>query len=129
MSVLDVIALLVPVLLVSEITLLILRPELIKNIASKFYGSPMLVLPIALLAGIIVLYFLVKDGVTPVQLLAMLLFSMMLMLASFASFSKELVPMLAKIIDSDSVLKRAAPAYILWGVLSLWLIYYLFARQ
>ena len=128
MDALLILAVLVPLLVIVKVLLVWLRPGWAKSVLAKIYGTPQVTIPVALLIAAVTLYFIVKAGVTPVELFAVIIFVSSLLVINFVTIGKETIEVFNKVLDEGKVLQRGALPIILWGALIVWLIYYLFTH-
>ena len=89
------------------------------------YAKPVVTTIVGLVLAVITLWYLLQD-LTIVDVFGVLLFFMFIMLMSFATMKKEMLPMARKALKDKNILKRAWLPTLVWVVLLLWALKELF---
>ena len=93
--------------------------------ARKVYVKPRVASALALVLAAIVLYFLVKSGITIVHIFAVLLFIALFIVAGIAPYSEKIVDW-AMAQDMKVILKQQWYYSLVWFLLMLWCIQEIF---
>lgn len=121
MEVLSILAwIIIAASLVKMITILI-SPNAWINFVKNFYNKPQLTSWIGLILAAVVLYLLINAGITIIEILAVMVFLALLMIAGLASYMPKLLKgvNLKKILAEQWYYVIAWLALIIWGILEL----------
>jgi len=120
-----IIALVFVVFALLKLVVILINPLSWKPVIKACYSRPQYTQLIALIVGIIILHFLLKE-LTIVQIFASMTFMMALMMVQFAAYGKELINFTDKFFEDRNVLKKAWFSIMIWILLMIWVVVELF---
>ncbi len=128
MSLVEVLALLTAVIVVSKAAILLKSQRFwYGNVTSRYWkGSGNLTMLLSFVVAAIALAILLQE-LTIVQIWAVMLFSMALTSMALAPFSKYMLEVEKKWFAETNVLKEGWFAAIIWMTLSIWVLFSIFA--
>jgi len=112
------IALVFIIFAVVKILVIAIKPKNWGKVVKGVYKNPGLFLVVDIVLAAIVLYYLLME-ITIIQILAAIALGALLTAMSFAVATKEVVPLVNKMLTKD-ILKRAWLPLIVWIILIIW---------
>lgn len=119
---LEILATILIVISVVKMVSILINPDKWMGFAGKIYSKPGAMSFVSLVLALVVLYFLVDAGVTITQILAIMLFTTLLMAVGLASYLKPII----KKVDINKVLSEQWYYVLLWLALIAWGAYEVF---
>lgn len=111
---------LIALILISLATLkIILMPKIWMNLIKKLYSKPRALFIIELILAGIVLYYLIQNGFTMVQIMAVVAFGALLTGMTMAWYGKETISW-AKDILKKGIWKKSWLPILIWVALMIW---------
>jgi len=124
LSSIEILALIVVVIAVIKLVVVLIKPKAWYNgVIRPIYSVPTLTTIVAFILAVVVLTYLISQ-LTMTQIFASMLFVILLMVMSFATFSKEVLAMAQKLYKEGvtSILRRAWFQIIIWLILLIWVV-------
>lgn len=126
MTPIEIIALIIIIISAIKIIVILVNPKSWADVVKKIWVNPMVTSIIALILAAIVLYYLVWiEGITIVQIFAVIAFVVLLMAVGIGTYAKEVISMSTRMLKKG-VLKRAWFYTLIWIVLMVWAVKELF---
>ncbi len=126
MNAVEILALIFAIAVILKMLMILISRKSWEGFAKWMYKKPALLFIIELILAILVFYFLiVKGGLAITTIMACVLLGALLTGMSFAFFTKELSPMISKIMKAN-VLKKAWFLMLIWLALVIWVLIALF---
>lgn len=119
LSATDYLTLIIITLVAIKLLAVFINPHAWLRAVRRFYASPQLATIVALLLAGIVLYFLLRSGLSIVQILAVSLFVALLMVAGIAPYIEHFLVWIEKQ-DLKKLLKESWVYSLVWLVLLFW---------
>ena len=125
MSTLEIIALVLVGLGLLELVICLIKPEIVLAVARPLYRRPRLAQFLYLVAGGLVLYFLLQE-LTIVQIMATILFAGCVMGLGIAPIGTELLEIFTHQVEKKRFWKDYALLWFVWILMLAWTLYALF---
>ncbi|MFC1769180.1 hypothetical protein ACFLZX_05440 [Nanoarchaeota archaeon] len=125
MSPIEIIALLVAAIGIIKIIILLIKPKAWKKVPDVVFNRPVLTMIVGLILAGLVLYYLLAE-LSIVQIFAVIAFVMLLVVASYSAYAKEMKSMMGKLLKDRKALKKAWLIVVVWLALSVWVIIEIF---
>jgi len=125
MTPIEILALIVVVLGIIKLVFISANPNSWMKVVKSVYAKPMFTTIFSLVLAAVVLYYLLAE-MTIVHVFGATLFVMFLMLAGYATFSKELLDMVTNLTKKRNTMRRAWLMIVIWIALMIWVLYTLF---
>ena len=116
---LEILALILILITAIKLIIFLINPQLWYSFIEKIYSKPPLTSFVAFLLAAIVLYFLLKSGVTIVEILAVCLFVALLIAIGVAKYTDKLIPWV-KEQNIVLILKEVWLYTLVWLLLIAW---------
>lgn len=127
MTPIEIFALILAVVAAIKIMVIFIQPKSWLGLVKAVYKTPTLTMIVSLVLAAIVLYYLVwVEGITIIQIFAVMLFVGLLAAITMSSYFKEVTGVAEKMLRDKSILKKAWLSIIVWIVLIVWALYTLF---
>lgn len=114
------IALIVIAVSAIKMIVLLVNPKAWMNFAKGIYKNPVLVQVVGFILAVIVLWYLIKGGITIVQILAVTAFVALLVFVGIASEVEALIKKYEGLIKRGNILKEYWLYALIWAVLIIW---------
>ncbi|MFH1638435.1 MAG: hypothetical protein ABIB71_08470 [Candidatus Woesearchaeota archaeon] len=108
-----------------KLVVVAIKPKAWLKVPESIFARPCVSMVMSLILAGVVLYFLLQE-LTFVQVFASMAFFMMIMLAMFSSYSKEVMAMANKLLKKGGMWKRIWLVVVVWLVLMAWVLYAIF---
>ena len=124
LSISGILALILSIVIVVKILLVAIRPKSGAKLLSTFLGKHKALFIVELVLAGVVLYFLLQE-LSFIQVMAGVLFGILLVAMGFTVFGKAVIPMATKLLKDKSLRTSWLPILI-WVALAVWVIVDLF---
>ncbi|MBU1129006.1 MAG: hypothetical protein KJ949_00040 [Nanoarchaeota archaeon] len=124
MNAVEILALIFAIAVILKMAVILISRKSFGKFAKSIYSKPALLFVIELVLGVIVFYYLLQT-LSIVTIMACVLLGALLTGMSFAFFTKELSPMISKIMKAN-VLKKIWFLMLIWLALAIWVLIALF---
>lgn len=119
LSNLEILASILIIFSLIKIIIVSISPQSWFNFAKKLYSKPQITSLIALILAAIVLYVLIKSGITIVEILSVTVFIMLILMVGLAHFGSDLVEWISGK-DIKTYIKNQFLYIIIWLALLIW---------
>lgn len=126
MTPIEIMAFIVAAIAAIKLFVIFINPKSWIKVTKTVFANPFLTTIILLALAMISLGYLITE-LTIVQIFAAMLFVMCLSALGFAAYSKEMLPLVNKMLKEKDILKKAWVSIAVWIVLIGWVLYELFA--
>jgi hypothetical protein len=123
MLLLESLALIVAVAIVIKLIFIFVSPRGWLVFTEKIYSRSILLTIILFFLALAVLQLLLDNGMTIVEIFAVMLFLILISGMSFAVYSKEFLKFGKDILRDKAILKKAWFVILIWALLCLWVFY------
>ena len=125
MTIIEWMAAIIAIGIVIKLLVILVNPKAWLKIAMPLYSNSIILMIVGLILSGGSLWFLLDNGITIVQIFAVMFFLSSLIIVGVAGYSKEIISLGKKIL-SKGILKRMWLYIIIWLALSVWTIKELF---
>ncbi len=123
----EVMALILIIVGAIKLVIVVVNPKIwLNSVVKKVWARPALTMVVSLVLAGTSLYYLTLE-LSIVQILAVMLFTALLVAVGITTYSKEVIAVAEKLLKGKSILKRSALYIIIWIILLIWGLYTLFA--
>ena len=124
---LQITVLLLAILIVIKFLVLAIKPKAWLNLAKSLYSNPLILGLVELILATVLFYYLLMQ-LTIIQIMAAVTLGALLTGLSFAIFSKEMLPLIGRIMRNKRILWGPGTwfVWLIWLVLIGWALYVLF---
>ena len=112
----------VVVLSLIKTLIILVNPDKWMKVVEAVWKNSRIVLPVSLILALVVLYNLLKE-ISIIQVFAVILFIMLIFMASFSRYPNEMLALAKKILKDKNVMKKSWPIIIIWMILVLWVLF------
>jgi hypothetical protein len=126
MEIISIFALIVAALSIIKITIILIKPHAWLKVTRSIYHKPKVIVVISFILAAAVLYYLLMEGFTIIDIFAVMLFMMLLAVSGVALHKKEIIEVGAKLMKKG-VIKQYWFYILIWLALSIWTIWAIFA--
>lgn len=120
---LESLALIVAIAIFVKLIIVIFSPRSWLVFTEKFFSRPLLLTIIMFFLALAVLQLLLDNGMTIIQVFAVMLFLILISGMSFAVYSKDFLKFGKDILRDKSILKKAWFVILVWALLCFWVFY------
>lgn len=123
---LETLALTVAIAILVKIIIVIISPKSWLKVVDKIYSRSWLMMIISFFLGLAVLQLLLDNGMTIIQIFAVMLFLILISAMTLAVYSREMLDLGGKLLRDKSILKKAWFPILIWTLLGIWVLYSVF---
>jgi hypothetical protein len=120
MTPIEIMALIILVVATIKILIILVNPKTWVGVIDRVWASPALMMIVSLILAAISLYYLLQEGITIVQIFAVMLFMSFLIAIGVSVYVKEILSMSKKLLKDRSIIKRSWLYLLIWIVLIVW---------
>ena len=119
-GVIDIMAVIFLAAVAVKLVVVLINPKSWLDFVKNVWKYPGLLMLISLALAILTLYYLLENGVTIVQIFAVMLFVSFLGAVGVAVYAKEMMGFAEKLVKSKDLIKRSGFYILIWIVLIIW---------
>jgi len=125
LTIIQIFALIVIALAAIKMIVILIKPKAWLELVKLIYAKPALTMAVSLILAVITLNYLIEE-ITITQILASMIFIMLIGALTISGYFKEMSPMFEKMLKDKKILRKAWLPIIVWVILLVWAIIEIF---